>query len=96
MGPELSQRTASGCICRSGRFVPANNYKNYDLCGKVEHEGNVETASGRHSLSTAQTAEPVPSPKSSGTNVLVVDDDNAVCRIVQRILSDQRYQVQTT
>ena len=46
--------------------------------------------------STAQTAEPVPSPKSSGPNVLVVDDDNAVCRIVHRILSDQHYQVQTS
>jgi DNA-binding NtrC family response regulator len=46
--------------------------------------------------STAQTIESVPPPKSSGTNVLVVDDDNAVCRIVQRMLSDQHYQVQTS
>ena len=46
--------------------------------------------------STAQMVESVPSPKSSGTNVLVVDDDNAVCRIVQRMLSDQHYQVQTS
>ena len=30
------------------------------------------------------------------TNVLVVDDDNAVCRIVQRMLSDEQYQVQTS
>jgi DNA-binding NtrC family response regulator len=48
--------------------------------------------------STAQTIESVPPPKSSGINVLVVDDDNAVCRIVQRMLSDQdqHYQVQTS
>jgi DNA-binding NtrC family response regulator len=46
--------------------------------------------------STAQTIESVPPPKSSGTNVLVVDDDNALCRIVQRMLSDQHYQVQTS
>jgi DNA-binding NtrC family response regulator len=46
--------------------------------------------------STAQTDESVQSPKSSDTNVLVVDDDNAVCRIVQRMLSDQHYQVQTS
>ena len=46
--------------------------------------------------STAQTDESVQSPKSSGNNVLVVDDDNAVCRIVQRMLSDQHYQVQTS
>jgi DNA-binding NtrC family response regulator len=46
--------------------------------------------------STAQTDESVESPKSSDTNVLVVDDDNAVCRIVQRMLSDQHYQVQTS
>ena len=30
------------------------------------------------------------------SNVLVVDDDNAVCRIVQRMLSDEQYQVQTS
>jgi two-component system response regulator HydG len=46
--------------------------------------------------STAQPIESVPLPKSGGTNVLVVDDDNAVCRIVQRMLSDQQYQVQTS
>jgi DNA-binding NtrC family response regulator len=46
--------------------------------------------------STALPVEPVLSPKSSGNNVLVVDDDNAVCRIVQRILSDEQYQVQTS
>src|ERR1700722_13083608 len=40
--------------------------------------------------------ESVLSPKSSGNNVLVVDDDNAVCRIVQRMLSDEQYQVQTS
>ena len=46
--------------------------------------------------STAQPVESVPLPKSGGTNVLVIDDDNAVCRIVQRMLSDQHYQVQTS
>jgi DNA-binding NtrC family response regulator len=46
--------------------------------------------------STALPVEPVLSPKSSCNNVLVVDDDNAVCRIVQRMLSDQHYQVQTS
>ena len=30
------------------------------------------------------------------TNALVVDDDNAVCQIVQRMLSDEQYQVQTS
>ncbi len=30
----------------------------------------------------------------SGTNVLVVDDDIAVCRILHRMLSDEQYQVQ--
>jgi DNA-binding NtrC family response regulator len=29
------------------------------------------------------------------TNVLVVDDDMAVCRIVQRMLSEEQYEVQT-
>jgi DNA-binding NtrC family response regulator len=40
--------------------------------------------------------ELVRSPKSSGNNVLVVDDDNAVCRIVERMLSHEPYQVQTS
>jgi two-component system response regulator HydG len=40
--------------------------------------------------------ESVLSPKSSGNNVLVVDDDNAVCRIVERMLSHEQYQVQTS
>ena len=31
---------------------------------------------------------------SPGANVLVVDDDIAVCRILHRMLSDERYQVQ--
>lgn len=30
------------------------------------------------------------------TSVLVVDDDVAVCRILQRMLSDEQYQVQTS
>ena len=46
--------------------------------------------------STALPVESVLSPKSSGNSVLVVDDDNAVCRIVQRMLSDEKYQVQTS
>ena len=46
--------------------------------------------------STAPPVESVLSRKSSGKNVLVVDDDNAVCRIVQRMLSDEQYQVQTS
>jgi two-component system, LuxR family, response regulator FixJ len=46
--------------------------------------------------STAPTVEPALPPKSSGNNVLVVDDDNAVCQIVQRMLSNEQYQVQTS
>src|SRR3984893_14760757 len=46
--------------------------------------------------STTLLIKPVLSPKSNGKNVLVVDDDNAVCRIVQRMLSDDQYQVQTS
>jgi DNA-binding NtrC family response regulator len=46
--------------------------------------------------STALPAKSVVSPKSSGKNVLVVDDDNSVCRIVQRMLSEEQYQVQTS
>jgi len=45
------------------------------------------------------TAPPVASalpPKSKGNNVLVVDDDNAVCQIIQRMLSYEKYQVQTS
>jgi DNA-binding NtrC family response regulator len=46
--------------------------------------------------STAPPVASALSPESSGNNVLVVDDDNAVCRIVQRMLSDEQYQVQTS
>ena len=46
--------------------------------------------------STTLLIKPVLSPKSNGKNVLVVDDDNAVCQIVQRMLSDEQYQVQTS
>ena len=46
--------------------------------------------------STAPPVESALPPKSSGNNVLVVDDDNAVCRILQRMLSDEQYQVQTS
>ena len=45
------------------------------------------------------TAPPVASalpPKSNGNNVLVVDDDNEVCQIIQRMLSYEKYQVQTS
>jgi DNA-binding NtrC family response regulator len=45
---------------------------------------------------TVRPVEAVGSLISSGHNVLVVDDDNAVCRIVQRMLSDEQYQVQTS
>ena len=47
----------------------------------------------------ASTALPVESallPESNGYDVLVVDDENALCRIVQRMLSDEKYQVQTS
>jgi len=46
--------------------------------------------------SPAVLKEAVLSPKSSGNNVLVVDDDNGVCRIIERTLSDEQYQVQTS
>ena len=46
--------------------------------------------------STTQPVESALSPKSIGNNVLVVDDDNAICRIFQRMLSDEQYQVQTS
>jgi DNA-binding NtrC family response regulator len=46
--------------------------------------------------STALPVESALSPKSTGNHVLVVDDDNAVCRIVQRMLSNEQYQVQTS
>jgi DNA-binding NtrC family response regulator len=46
--------------------------------------------------STAPPVEPALPPKSNGNNVLVVDDENAVCQIVQRMLSDEQYEVQTS
>jgi DNA-binding NtrC family response regulator len=46
--------------------------------------------------STAPPVESVLSRKSSGKNVLVVDDENAICRIVQLMLFDEQYQVQTS
>jgi len=52
-----------------------------------------------HRKKFTSTAPPVDSalpPKSNGNNVLVVDDENAVCQIVQRMLSDEQYQVQTS
>jgi DNA-binding NtrC family response regulator len=48
------------------------------------------------SVSTAPPVEAALPPKSNGRNVLVVDDDNGVCQIVQRMLSDKQYQVQTS
>ncbi len=38
--------------------------------------------------------EPIQSPKSSTKNVLVIDDDGAFCRIIQRSLSEEQYKVQ--
>jgi DNA-binding NtrC family response regulator len=46
--------------------------------------------------STVPLVESALLPKSAGNNVLVVDDDNAICRIVQLMLSDEQYQVQTS
>jgi DNA-binding NtrC family response regulator len=48
------------------------------------------------SVSTAPPAESALPPKSYGYSVLVVDDENGVCQIVQRMLSDKQYQVQTS
>jgi two-component system, NtrC family, response regulator HydG len=38
--------------------------------------------------------EPIRSPKSSAKNVLVIDDDAGFCRIIQRSLSEEHYEVQ--
>ena len=38
--------------------------------------------------------EPIRSPKSSAKNVLVIDDDAAFCRIIQRSLCEEHYKVQ--
>jgi PleD family two-component response regulator len=46
--------------------------------------------------STALPANRFSRPKSNGNDVIVVDDENAVCQIVQRMLSDEQYQVQTS
>jgi DNA-binding NtrC family response regulator len=46
--------------------------------------------------STALPVESALSPESNAYDVLVVDDENALCRIVQRMLSDEKYQVQTS
>src|ERR1700730_3277283 len=46
--------------------------------------------------STVPPVESALPPKSSGNNVLVVDDDKAIGRIVQFMLSDEQYQVQTS
>jgi two-component system response regulator RegA len=45
---------------------------------------------------TARPAKSALPPKSSGNRVLVVDDDNGFCRIIQRTLSREHYQVQTS
>src|ERR1700688_4217403 len=37
---------------------------------------------------------PIASIQMSSTNILVVDDDAAICGIVHRILSDEQYEVQ--
>jgi hypothetical protein len=36
---------------------------------------------------------PAEDPKFCGHNVLVVDDDNGVCRVIQRMLSDGSFKV---
>jgi DNA-binding NtrC family response regulator len=46
--------------------------------------------------STTPPVESALLPKSNGNNVLVVDDEKAVCQIVQRMLSDEQYEVQTS
>jgi DNA-binding NtrC family response regulator len=46
--------------------------------------------------STALPVESALSPKSSVNHILVVDDDNAVCRIARWMLSREQYQVQTS
>jgi DNA-binding NtrC family response regulator len=46
--------------------------------------------------SPALPLKSVLSPQSAGNNVLVVDDDTAVCRILQRMLSDEQYTVETS
>jgi two-component system response regulator HydG len=46
--------------------------------------------------STARSVKSPLPPKSSGNSVLVVDDDNAFCDIIQRTLSREHYQVQTS
>jgi ActR/RegA family two-component response regulator len=46
---------------------------------------------------TASTGLPIESvllPRSRSNNVLVVDDDNALCLMIQRMLSCEQYQVQ--
>jgi DNA-binding NtrC family response regulator len=46
--------------------------------------------------SPALPVKSVLSPQSTGNNVLVVDDDTAVCRILHRMLSDEQYTVETS
>jgi DNA-binding NtrC family response regulator len=37
--------------------------------------------------------EPIQSPKSSAKDILVIDDDGAFCRIIQRSLSEEHYKL---
>jgi two-component system response regulator HydG len=43
---------------------------------------------------TSSMEETFPSPESTATHALVVDDDVAVCRLLHRMLSDEQYQVE--
>ena len=58
-------------------------------------EGNFYTPREKFA-SIAPPIKSVLPPRSSGNEVLVVDDDDAVCQIVQRMLSDEQYSVQTS
>ena len=50
----------------------------------------------KKATSTGPFLESALPPKSNGYNVLVVDNENGVCQIVQRMLVDKQYQVQTS
>jgi DNA-binding NtrC family response regulator len=60
---------------------------NYHIYDNMTHEGNL-------TASTGLSIESPLLPRSSGNNVLVVDDDNALCLMIQRMLSFEQYQVQ--
>ncbi len=60
-----------------------------------ENTETVDCATEAKLASITPPIKSVLSPKSSGNNVLVVDD-NGVCRVLRRMLSDEQYQVQTS